>query len=389
MKKQISAVLALVLAASLCLGLAPTSAAAPAIALEIDGRAVASDAAPVVKGGRTLVPVRVITETLGASVSWNQSSKRVTVETAGYTVVFTIGSKNYTVNGASKTLDTPPEISNNRTLIPIRALAESIGAEVNYDAAANKATVNYFTGLKGSVKISGSTTLLPIMQAAADELVKANSGLSIAVAGGGSGAGINDTRDGANNVGMSSRELTADEKATLTPIAVAGDGIAIIVHPSNPVSSLTKEQAAGIFSGEIKNWRDVGGNNAPIFVQTRETGSGTLSTLEEMLLDKNPVVGTATPFTSSALIKQAVAKSENAVGFDSVGFVDSTVKAVALDGASPGEQTVKDGSYPLSRSLYVLTKGRAEGLGARLIDYLRTTGVQNNIVKKEGYISIY
>ncbi|MDR2615279.1 MAG: phosphate ABC transporter substrate-binding protein PstS family protein [Oscillospiraceae bacterium] len=389
MKKQISAFLAIVLTVALSIGLAPASLAAPAITLEIDGRTVSSDAAPVVKGGRTLVPVRVITETLGAAVSWNQSSKRVTVETAGFTVVFTIGSKTYTVNGASKTLEVAPEISNSRTLVPIRALAESIGAEVNYDAASNKATVNYFTGLKGSVKVSGSTTLLPIMQAAADELVKVNSGLSIAVAGGGSGAGINDTRDGANNVGMSSRELTADEKATLTPISVAGDGIAIIVHPSNPVKSLTKEQAAGIFSGEIKNWRDVGGNNAPIFVQTRETGSGTLATLEEMLLEKNPVVGTATPFTSSALIKQAVAKSENAVGFDSIGFVDSTVKAVALDGVSPGEQTVKNGSYPLSRSLYVLTKGRAEGLSARLIDYLRTAGVQNSIVKKEGYISIY
>ncbi|MDR1589224.1 MAG: phosphate ABC transporter substrate-binding protein PstS family protein [Oscillospiraceae bacterium] len=389
MKKRITAFLTLALVAALILIPASAALAAPAITLEIDGRVVASDQAPIVKDGRTLVPVRVITETLGATVSWNQTSRRVTVETAGFTVVFTIGSKSYTVNGASKTLDVPPEISNGRTLVPIRALAESIGADVNYDAAANKATVNYFTGLKGSVKVSGSTTVLPIMQAAADELLKSNSGLSIAVAGGGSGAGINDTRDGANNVGMSSRELTADEKSTLNPVAVAGDGIAIIVHPSNPVKSLTKEQAAKIFLGEIKNWRDVGGNNAPIFVQTRETGSGTLSTLEEMLLEKNPVVGTATPFTSSALIKQAVAKSENAIGFDSIGFVDATVKAVALDGVTPGEQTVKDGSYPLSRSLYVLTKGRADGLSARLIDYLRTAGVQNNIVKKEGYISIY
>jgi phosphate transport system substrate-binding protein len=389
MKKRITGFLTIIALLSLAVSFAPQFAAAPAITLEIDGRVVAGDVAPVVKDGRTLVPLRVITETLGATVGWNDAAKRVTVDTAGYTVVFTIGSKTYTVNGSRKTLDAAPEISNGRTLVPIRALAESIGADVSYDAASNKATVKYFTGLSGSIKISGSTTVLPIMQAAADKLLDANAGLSIAVAGGGSGAGIKDTQDGANNVGMSSRELTTDEKTSLTPIAVASDGIAIITHPSNSVKSLTKEQAARIFSGEIKNWRDVGGANAPILVQTRETGSGTLATLEEMLLDKNPVVSTATPFASSALIKQAVAKSENAVGFDSIGFVDATVKAVALDGVTPGEATVKSGAYPLSRSLYVLTKGQATGLSARLIDYLRTAGVQNDIVKKEGYISIY
>ncbi|MDR2615635.1 MAG: substrate-binding domain-containing protein [Oscillospiraceae bacterium] len=388
MKKRISAILALVTAFSLWIGAAPAAAAAD-LAIEIDGKTVASDVAPVVKDGRTLVPLRVVTETLGASVEWDAGKNQAIIETAAYTVVFTLGSKTYTVNGAQKTLDVPAEARDGRTLVPLRALSESIGAEVSYDGVANKAVIRYFTGLTGSVKVSGSTTLLPIMQAAVDKLLAANGGLSVAVSGGGSGAGIKDTQEGANNVGMSSRELTADELSSLSPVAVASDGIAIIVHPSNPVQSLTKEQAAKIFLGEIKNWQDVGGSNAPILVQTRETGSGTLSTLEEMLLEKNPVVGTATPFSSSALIKQAVAGSVNAVGFDSIGFVDDTVKAVSLDGSAPGEQTVKSGEYPLSRSLYVITKGRAAGLDARLIDYLRTADVQNDIVKKEGYISIY
>ncbi|MDR1617167.1 MAG: phosphate ABC transporter substrate-binding protein [Syntrophomonadaceae bacterium] len=242
--------------------------------------------------------------------------------------------------------------------------------------------------MTGSIKVSGSTTVLPIMQTAADNLIAMNQGLTITVAGGGSGTGINDTQSGANNIGMSSRELTADERETLAPVKMANDAIAIIVHPNNPVNSLTKEQAMKIFLGEINNWQEVGGNNAPILVQTRETGSGTLATLEEMLLEKEKVVSTATPFSSSALIKQAVAKSENAIGFDSVGFVDSTVKMVSLDNITPSDKTVKDATYPLSRSLYVFTKGQASGINARLIDYLRTQQVQNNIVQKEGYITL-
>jgi phosphate transport system substrate-binding protein len=123
-------------------------------------------------------------------------------------------------------------------------------------------------------------------------------------------------------------------------------------------------------------------------VQTRETGSGTLATLEEMLLDKKTVVEKSIPFTSSALIKQAVAADENAIGFDSIGYVDSTVRAVSLNGIDASDATVKNATYPLSRSLYVMTKGAAAGINARLIDYLRSSTVQQEIVQKEGYITL-
>jgi phosphate transport system substrate-binding protein len=389
MKKLLFTGLTLMLAVLAGIGWGAGITAAADITLEIDGKIVPADVAPVVKNGAVLVPLKVISETLGAAVSWNPTERQAAVVTAGYTVVLTIGSNTYTVNGSTKTLDVPADIVNGRTLVPARALAEAIGAEVNYDASANKASVKYFSNMSGSVKVSGSTTVLPIMQTAVDNLLAINNGLSIAVAGGGSGAGIKDTQSGANNVGMSSRDLTTDEMAELNPVVVASDGIAVIVHPSNPVQNLTKEQAAKIFLGEIKNWQDVGGKNAPILVQTRETGSGTLATLEELLLDKATVVTTATPFTSSPLIKQAVAQSENAIGFDSIGFVDNTVKALSLDNISAGGDTVKNNTYPLSRSLYVFTKNRATGVNAKLIDYLRTLDVQNNIVEKEGYISIY
>ncbi|MDR0569916.1 MAG: phosphate ABC transporter substrate-binding protein PstS family protein [Clostridiales Family XIII bacterium] len=384
MKRLLSTALACALIAAAA---APVSAAGT-IGVEIDGATVPSSVEPIVENGATLVPLRLIGETLGARVEWDAAKKQATLKTAAYTVAFTIGSKTYTVNGASKSLSVEPKIVGDRTLVPLRAFSEAIGASVSYDAAAYKASVKYFTEMSGSIKVSGSTTVLPIMQSAADKLSAMNNGLSIAVSGGGSGAGIKDSQNGVNNVGMSSRELTADELATLTPYQMANDAIAIIVNPKNSVKNLSKEQAKKIFLGEIKNWQDVGGANAPILVQTRETGSGTLSTLEEMLLDKEKVVDTATPFTSSALIKQAVAKSENAVGFDSVGFVDDSVRALSLDNITPSETTVKNASYPLSRSLFVLTKGAAGGINAKLIDYLRTQSVQNDIVKKEGYITL-
>jgi phosphate transport system substrate-binding protein len=302
--------------------------------------------------------------------------------------VFTIGSKSFTVNGATKTLDVPAKIVDGRTVVPIRAISEAIGAEVKYDAAKHSAIVNYFNKMSGTVKVTGSTTVLPIGQAAADKVNGMNTGLAVSVAGGGSGAGIKDAIAGTSNIGMSSREITDDEKATVEVFEVAKDGIAIIVHPDNTVKSLTTEQAKKIFLGEIKNWKDVGGEDAPIFVQTRESGSGTRATLEEMLLSKESVVATATPHASSALIKQGVAKNKNAIGFDSIGYVDSTVKAVSLDGITVNSKTVLDGTYPLSRSLYVVTKGTPSGATAMFIDYLRSAACQLDIVAKEGYIAI-
>lgn len=385
--KRSKRITSLLLAAVLLLGIAPAAFAASPITIRIDGQTVTSDTEPVVQSETTLVPVRVITEYLGADVSWNQAKQQATVKTAAYTAVFAIGSASYTVNGMSKTLTAPVQAINGRTMIPLRAL-ESIGAQVTYDAASNAAIVNYFTNMSGSIKISGSTTVQPIAQAAADKLLSLNSGLTISVAGGGSGTGIKETISGANNIGMSSRVLTADEAAPLTQFVVANDGIAIVSSGANTVKNLTSEQTEKIFLGEITNWKDVGGADAPILVQTRETGSGTLATFKELLLENKEVVSTATPHASNELLKQAVASDPNAIGFISVGYVDSSVKVISLDNITPTKETVSSGSYSLSRSLYVFTSGKPMGANAMFIDYLKSVTCQTSIIEKEGYISI-
>ncbi|MCL2812960.1 MAG: phosphate ABC transporter substrate-binding protein PstS family protein, partial [Oscillospiraceae bacterium] len=388
MKKRIFT-LAIAIAMILVMIPAVSVSAANEITLIIDGVKQNPTVAPVVENGTTLVPLRLISETLGAEVSWNASKQQAAIQTAAYTVVFTIGSKTYTVNDASKTLAEPAKLVSGSTMVPLRAFAEAIGAKVNYISSTHTATVDYFTTMTGDLKISGSTTVQPIAQEAADALMKMNKDLSITVSGGGSGTGVKDAQAGTVNIGMSSRELTAAEMKTLNVYAVANDAIGLIVHPDNPVKNLTKEQASKIFLGEIKNWKEVGGNDAPIMVMTRETGSGTLTTLIDLLLGSGKsVVDTATPYSSSALIKQAVAKDKNAIGFDSIGFVDSTVKALSLDGRNATATTVMNKTYGMARQLYVCTKGRALGVSAMFIDYLKSAACQNNIVEKEGYVKL-
>ena len=383
-KKTIGAILVVVMLLSLSAG--AVLAASP-IRIMIDGAEVRAAVAPVVEDGRTLVPLRVISEALGAEVSWNPSAQQATIQTAANTVVFTIGSANYTVNGAGKTLDVPAKINNGSTMIPLRALAESIHAAVDY--ANNTVTINYFTNISGSIKVSGSTTVQPIMESAARRLEDLNrSRLSITVAGGGSGAGLNDTKSGANNIGMSSSSISAADREIVKPFAIAKDAIAIIVHPSNPVNNLTQEQVKAIFTGEIKNWNEVGGNNTPILIHTRETGSGTLTTLEDLLLSKEKVVDRATPYASAELLKNAVARDQNGIGFDSIGFVDNTVKAISLNGIVPSAATVNNGTYVASRSLYVFTRGNPGAAESMIIDYLRSAECQKDIVEKEGYVAL-
>lgn len=363
-----------------------TVASAAKVAVKVDGVTVATDVAPALANGDALVSLKTLQDALGVDVGYSASQKTITVKSAAHSFKFALGNADYEVDGAVKTAAAAPKLVSKKPLVSIKAVVEGMGGAVS--VSSKTIDVSYFSKMSGNVKITGSTTLQPIAQAAADTLNKMNSGLTISVAGGGSGAGVNDTIDGTNNLGMSSRSLKDDEKAKISSIAVANDGIAVIVHPSNPVKNLTKEQAEKIFLGEIKNWNEVGGNDAPILVQTRETGSGTRATLEEMLLEKKSVVESATPSASSALIKQAVARDKNAIGYDSVGFVDKSVKAVALDNIVPTESTVKDGSYMMGRALYLLTKDAPKDASAMFVDYLKTAVCQKNIVAKEGYIKL-
>ena len=378
-------VLALVMVLTLTIG--GTAQAASKITVAVDGISVSTDIAPVASGSNVLVSTQTVSYAIGADVSYSSSKKQATIKTVANTFVFTMGKTAYTLNGASKTAAVAPKLVSKKPMVPIKEIMDGIGG--SYSFSGKKVTLKYFSMMDGTIKISGSTTVQPIADEASKKLMKLSSKVSITVSGGGSGAGIKDVAEGNVNLGNSSRELTDEEKGKIKGIyTIARDGIAIIVNPKNKVKKLTHQQAADIFLGNITNWNQVGGANAPIIVMTRETASGTLSTLQELLLEKKSVVATATPNNSSALMRQAVAGNKNAIGFDSIGFLNKTVKAVALDNVLPTAGNVKNGSYMMGRKLFTLSKDKAAGVYATYLDFLKTKYCQSKIVAKEGYIAI-
>ena len=361
------------------------------ICIVIDGKQVATDVAPVLEDNRTLVPVRVIAEGFGARVGWDGAKQEVKIKTAANDIVLTIGSKNVTVNGARKTLEVPAKIIGDRTMIPLRFVSDNLGAEINYDSSSRTVNVKYFSNMAGTLKIGGSTTVQPISEKIALELMKMNKGLSITTAGTGSGDGIKGAGEGRYHIGNSSRAIKEAEikEYGLVEHQVGSDGIAVIVHPPNTVSGLTRQQVFDIYTGKIRNWKEVGGKNAPIFVQTREEGAGTLGAFVELAIqaiDKNAkITPTAAPHGSNGLVKQAVARGENNIGFISFGYIDSSVKALKIDGVEATAENALAGKFAYVRPLVVVTKGAPTPLAAKFIDY-HTSPQGFKILEEENYL---
>ena len=172
----------------------------------------------------------------------------------------------------------------------------------------------------------------------------------------GSGTGIKAVKDGTCDIGLSSRYLKDAEKADgLKETVVAIDGIAIIVHPNNPVANLTVEQVAGIYKGEVTNWKDVGGNDGEIVLIGREESSGTRDGFES-ITDTEDACKYRQELTSNGAVLAAVAENTNAIGYISLSSVKETVKAISVNGVAPTEATIKDGSYPVQRPFVLVTK---------------------------------
>lgn len=248
------------------------------------------------------------------------------------------------------------------------------------------------SGEKKSLTVAGSTTVQPIAASAAEEFMKKNSDVIVSVQGGGSGTGIKMVAEGSADIGDSSRELTDTEKTEhpdLKPYAIAADGIAVVVHPSNSLDDLTKQQVRDIFAGKIKNFKEVGGPDKEIMVIIREEGSGTRSTFEELVMKKGKVANAADALQkpSNGAVKAAVAGNENAIGYIGLGYVDETVKALKIDGVAPSIATIKRGDYPISRKLYMITKGEATGLKKEFIDFVLSDEGQQ-IVEEAGFIKV-
>ena len=198
--------------------------------------------------------------------------------------------------------------------------------------------------ITGTVSTDGSTSMEKVIGALSESFMAANGGVTVNYNPTGSGSGITAVQEGTCDIGLSSRALKDEEKAAgLKETVLAYDGIAIIVHPDNPVSDLTLEQIAKLYTGEITNWKDVGGNDAEVVLIGREAASGTRDGFESITGTKD-ACQYRQELTSTGDVITAVSQNPDAIGYASLASVKDTVKALNVGGVTPSEATVKDGS---------------------------------------------
>ena len=226
--------------------------------------------------------------------------------------------------------------------------------ETTEDTTGTDDTQTEETQLSGSVSTDGSTSMEEVIGALGEQF-QADTGVSVTYNPTGSGSGIQAVSEGRCDIGLSSRALKDDEKATLTETVVALDGIAMIVNPENPVSDLTVEQIADIYTGKITNWSEVGGNDAEIVLIGREAGSGTRDGFESITGTKD-ACQYRQELTSTGDVITTVSQNPDAIGYASLAALKDTVKALTVGGVAPTEETVKDGSYVIQRPFVLVTK---------------------------------
>ena len=211
-------------------------------------------------------------------------------------------------------------------------------------------------GATGTVNTNGSTSMEEVMGSLIESYKSVDSGVTVNYSGTGSGAGIEGVLAGSCDIGLSSRALKAEEEAQgAVAHVVALDGVAVIVNPANTTEDLTVEQIAQIFKGEVTNWSELGGSDGEIVVIGREAGSGTRGAFEE-IVGVEEACSYRNELTSTGDVIANVASNPNAIGYASLSAVDDTVKAVAVNGVTPSEATVQDGSYEIQRPFVVVTK---------------------------------
>ena len=238
---------------------------------------------------------------------------------------------------------------------------------------------------QGGLTVVGSTSVQPFAEVLAEEYMARHSPGKVYVQGGGSSAGIQAIRTEAAQVGMSSRALLPEEK-DLIGVPIAYDAIAIIVHPSNPLTNLSMEQIKRIFSREITNWREAGGRAHPITLVTREEGSGTRESFQHLIMGKTEISLAALVQDSNGAIRQVVADDPNAIGYISLGLVNDRVKALKIDNVEATVDNIQKHQYKFVRPFLFVFKTNPQGLAKNFLDYILSPEGQKLLVQ-EGLVS--
>lgn len=247
--------------------------------------------------------------------------------------------------------------------------------------------------LLAKVVVEGSTTVLPIAQRAAEELMDSNDQIEITVRGGGSGVGINSLISKKCDVATASRAIKDSElqKAASNGVmpkayVVAMDGIAVVVNSSNQVRKLSKAQVKDIFTGKISNWSELGGANEKIVVISRDSSSGTFEAFNELALNKAKVRADALMQASNQAVATTVRNTKGAIGYVGIGYVKDLAD-VSIDGIKATPETVLSNKYPYSRPLFMYTNGPAKGEAKEYLDFVLSTDGQT-LAKREGFVGL-
>jgi phosphate transport system substrate-binding protein len=235
-----------------------------------------------------------------------------------------------------------------------------------------------------SITMAGSTAFQPFAEKLAENYMASYPDVNITVQGGGSAVGIQAALSGTAQIGMADLVVLPPEAKNLQSFVVARDGISIVVHPSNPATNITLDQIRDIFNGNIRNWKEMGGVDSPITVVSREAGSGTRSSFEQIVKDIQ-LTPDAIVQDSNGTIRETVANDKNAVGYLSHGLLNEKIKPLSVEGISCTLQEIQLGGYVLVRPVYLLTAGKPEGELARVIDFFLSPAAQK-IIETSGLI---
>lgn len=242
--------------------------------------------------------------------------------------------------------------------------------------------------LAGKVATNGSTSMERVIGALSEAFMNQNSGVDVTYDPTGSGTGIIAAQEGTCDIGLSSRALKDNEKANLDDTIIALDGIAIITNKKNTVKDLSIEQINQLATGAVKNWKEVGGKDAPVVVIGREAGSGTRDGFESIVGCKDKAVY-AQELTATGAVIQAVASNENAVGYASLSAAGDTVSILNVGGIAPSEETVLDGSYQVQRPFVMVTKkdGERSSAAQAFLDFALDPG-NADIIRNAGAVPV-
>jgi phosphate transport system substrate-binding protein len=249
--------------------------------------------------------------------------------------------------------------------------------------------------LAAEILITGSTTVQPIAEKVAKAYMESHRDATLRVSGGGSGNGIKAIIDGTADIGNASRFIKEQELAMAcgkgiypVPFRIAYDCIVPVVHPGNPVKNLTIEQLKDIYLGKITNWSAVGGSDQPILLVSRDTSSGTYEVWEEKVMEKEDVSPGVQLEDSNESVIKAVASEKGAIGYIGLGYLENSVKSVSVNTIKGSETTTLNGTYPISRPLFMFTKGWPSGELLNFLNYVLDPAKGQKLVKSSGFVAL-